>query len=311
MEIKRKGKLHPRNRHPGRYDFKVLSVLEPELSKFVAKNAYGVESIDFTSPLAVKALNRSLLISYYGLKGWDLPQNALCPAIPGRADYIHSLADLLAEVNAGVPPRGASVRILDIGTGASGIFPILGFFEYGWSFLGADVNPNSLKNFEEILKANPILREAVELRLQVDPKNVFRRMIHEGEFFEASLCNPPFHSSPEEAKGANERKWRKLGRADLLKNRHEKQVVNFGGEGAELWCEGGEIEFLRSMIFESREYQENVAWFTSLVSKSETLPKLENWVKGVRARSFRVLPMEQGQKKSRVIAWSFTRGTGK
>ena len=310
MEPKQKGRLHPRNRHPGHYDFKALSLHEPELAKFVAKNAYGAESIDFSSPMAVKALNRALLVSYYGLRNWDIPKNALCPAIPGRADYIHSLADLLQEAGTGTLPKGASVRVLDIGTGANGIFPILGFFEYGWSFVGVDVNPNSVQNFNKILEANPELANAVELRLQGDARNIFQGIIRPGERFEASLCNPPFHSSPEEARGANERKWKKLGREDLIQKRHEKQAVNFGGEGAELWCEGGEIEFLRSMIRESRDFQENVVWFTTLVSKSESLPQLEKWVKAAKVRSFKVLPMEQGQKKSRVFAWSFTKGDG-
>jgi 23S rRNA (adenine1618-N6)-methyltransferase len=310
VEPKKKGQLHPRNRHPGHYDFKALARLEPSLAQFVAPNAYGSDSIDFTEPLAVKALNRALLISYYGLKNWDIPKNALCPAIPGRADYIHSLADLLAGGSGGVsnPSKGKTIRVLDIGTGANGIFPILGFFEYGWSFVGADVNPNSIQSFGQILAANPELQGAVELRMQVDPKKIFRGIIRPGEFFSASMCNPTFHSSPDEARGANQRKWKKLGRTDVLKNRHEKQAVNFGGEGAELWCEGGELEFLKSMIQESQEFQQEVGWFTTLVSKSESLGKLEAWVKAARVRSYKVLPMEQGQKKSRIFAWSFTRG---
>jgi 23S rRNA (adenine1618-N6)-methyltransferase len=39
------------------------------------------------------------------------------PPIPGRADYIHQIADLLATCNKKVVPTGADIRILDIGVG--------------------------------------------------------------------------------------------------------------------------------------------------------------------------------------------------
>ncbi len=88
--------LHPRNRHGGRYDFAVLTACCPELAAHVAANAFGDDSIDFADPLALRALNRALLRHFYGVGTWDIPARYLCPPIPGRADYIHSAADLLA-----------------------------------------------------------------------------------------------------------------------------------------------------------------------------------------------------------------------
>ncbi len=49
-------KLHPRNRHRGRYDFKTLIVRCPELAEFVIFNLYGEEYDDFSNPKAVKIL---------------------------------------------------------------------------------------------------------------------------------------------------------------------------------------------------------------------------------------------------------------
>ena len=101
-----KTNLHERNKHRGRYDFKLLIEISPDLTEFVNKNKYGDASIDFFDPLAVKALNRALLMHFYGLKFWEIPNGYLCPPIPGRADYIHHIAELLGSNNQGKIPKG-------------------------------------------------------------------------------------------------------------------------------------------------------------------------------------------------------------
>ena len=96
--------LHPRNKHRDRYDFKQLIATYPEFSKYVKPNAFGDESIDFANPKAVKWLNKALLKLYYSIEYWDIPAGYLCPPIPGRADYIHHIADLLGSSNFGKIP---------------------------------------------------------------------------------------------------------------------------------------------------------------------------------------------------------------
>ena len=154
--------LHPRNPHRGRYDFRQLIACSPELAAFVATNEYGDESIAFADPAAVKALNRALLKLTYGITGWDIPPQYLCPPIPGRADYLHYLADLLAAGNGGIIPRGKSVRVLDIGAGANCIYPLIGHREYGWQFVGTDIDPAALDNAQRILDANSGLSDAID-----------------------------------------------------------------------------------------------------------------------------------------------------
>src|SRR5690606_2237864 len=166
------------------------------------------------------------------------PEGYLCPPIPGRGDYVHHLADLLAESNAGVIPRGAAVHVLDIGTGASAIYPLIGHFEYGWRFTGSDIDPASLKSAQAIIQANPGLRDAAEVRLQKSPAHIFKGLVEANDRFDLTLCNPPFFSSSEEATSNSERKWRGLGRAGAPGKR---PVLNFGGRNTELWCEGGEV----------------------------------------------------------------------
>ncbi|MBC9251930.1 23S rRNA (adenine(1618)-N(6))-methyltransferase [Pseudomonas alcaligenes] len=296
-----KGQLHPRNRHQGRYDFPKLIEASPELGKFVILNPYGKQSIDFANPEAVKVFNRALLRQLYGIVHWDIPPGYLCPPIPGRADYLHGLADLLAEGNDGNIPRGKAVRVLDIGTGANCIYPLLGHSDYGWRFVGADIDPQALAAAAVTVQANG-LGEAIELRRQAQPEQIFQGLIEAGERFTLSLCNPPFHSSAEDAVSGSTRKWKNLGKLDP---KRKLPVLNFGGQSNELWCEGGEAAFLRRMARESAEFAGQVLWFSSLVSKASNLPTLQAALAKAGALEVRCVEMAQGNKQSRFVAWTF------
>lgn len=298
-----KESLHPRNRHRGRYDFAALVASWPELAPFVRPNAYGDTSIDFADPLAVKVLNRAILKQFYGTDGWDLPAGYLCPAIPGRADLIHHLADLLAEANGGVVPRGEGVSLIDLGVGANCVYPLIGQAEYGWSFLGTDIDEVSLTNAAAIAEANPALDEVLELRWQRTPQQLLRGVVRSPERFDATICNPPFHASLSAAKQGTHRKWKQLGKADGIAEADPR--LNFGGQCNELWCEGGELAFIRRLIRESVEYAASVLWFTSLVSNEDHLRPLAAALKQAGVREQRVIAMAQGQKRSRMLAWSY------
>jgi 23S rRNA (adenine1618-N6)-methyltransferase len=292
-----KKQLHPRNKHRSRYDFSLLVKSCPDLRDFVLINPFGDESIDFADPRAVKTLNKALLAQYYRIKHWDIPENYLCPPIPGRADYIHYLADLLAASNHGVIPTGKSVKILDIGTGANCIYPIIGHQEYGWTFVGSDVDRGAVQSAENIISANEDLRAAIQIRLQRDPRHIFEGIIKPGESFDMSLCNPPFHASAAEAAAGTQRKLRNLGKP--------KNVLNFGGQNVELWCKGGELGFIRTMIEESHQFSGQCKWFTTLVSKSSNLPFVYGYAEKAGALHVQTIDMAQGQKISRFVAWSF------
>lgn len=300
----KKNLFHPRNRHRDRYDFAKLTAESPSLALFVRPNPNGDSTIDFADPEAVKALNRAILLTDYGIVAWDIPADYLCPAIPGRADYIHSVADLLAEAQAGKIPVGNGVRVLDIGTGANLAYPLIGRSEYEWSFVGTDIDRTALESAEKILRANPMLAKEVELRHQASPAKVFADVVKAGEYFEVALCNPPFHASLEEAAAGTQRKWRNLGKAADPKGATK---LNFGGRESELVSEGGERGFILRMIRESSRFGEQIGWFTTLVSKETNLPAVEQALIREMAAERRLIEHTQGQKKSRIIAWRFGR----
>lgn len=209
--------------------------------------------------------------------------------MPGRADYIHHLADLLAEDNRRVVPR--EINVLDVGCGANLIYPLIGHSEYQWRFTGSEVNEQAMAGANGIIAANPGLNRAIRLRRQKDPKAIFNGVIHKSDFYQATLCNPPFHASAEEAHQGSQRKLRNLGL-------DRKSPLNFGGQQDELWCEGGEVAFILRMIEESVSFARQCVWFTTLVSRKEHLPELWRALEEADVAAVRTIDMAQGRNKA-------------
>ncbi len=294
-----KTELHPRNKHRGRYDFKQLTAVCPELSASVALNKFGDESIDFSDPVAVKMLNKALLKKFYDIEFWNIPPGYLCPPIPGRADYIHHAADLLSSCNKGEVPTGENIKCLDIGVGANCIYPIIGIKEYGWSFIGSDIDIVSIESANRIIKENSLLKDKLKLRLQKNTGCIFKGIVQKAEFIDLSVCNPPFHNSLKEAREGTLRKLKNLNGTTT------KLTLNFGGKNNELWCKGGEVRFIGNMIRESKVFSSSCFWFSTLISKQASLNTIIKILKEMHPADFKIIPTGQGNKASRILAWTF------
>lgn len=291
--------LHNRNLHSSRYDFKALIKSSPKLEAFVRLNKYNDLSIDFSNAEAVIALNRALLKQFYEIKYWDIPENYLCPPIPGRVDYIHYLADLLSFKREKNIPRGKKIRGLDIGVGANCIYPLVGHKSYGWDFVGSDIDTVSIESAQRIAKNNT-LQDRITFRLQENSQSIFEGIILKDETFDFTLCNPPFHKSKKDAQEGSLRKVKNLTRKEI-----KKAALNFGGVKNELWCKGGEVAFIEKMINESVGFSKQCFYFTTLVSKKENLPSIYQALKKVKPTNIETIEMKQGQKISRFVAWTF------
>ncbi len=301
--------MHPRNQHNSNYNFDLLTKHHPKLSAFVKKSPTGRKTIDFANPHAVKSLNSALLACYYNISQWDIPEGYLCPPIPGRADYIHHIADLLAESRNGEIPEGKSIKGIDIGTGANLIYPLIGSHSYGWKFIGSDIDRTSIKSANVIIQANKGLSKFVDVRHQTDSSMIFNGVILPNEQYAFTLCNPPFHSSAKAAVEGSQRKSQNLQRNQQKRTgkvtQNAKGKLNFGGQSNELWCKGGELAFVRKMVKESVHYKTQVEWFTTLVSKKDNLKPILNDLKQLSCEKVKTINMQQGQKTSRFIAWQF------
>lgn len=295
-----KTQLHPRNKQRERYDFKTLIKTCPDLAYYVKPNAYNDDSVDFFDDKAVKTLNKALLQHFYNISFWEIPSRYLCPPIPGRADYIHHIADVLSSKNNAIIPKGKNIKCLDIGTGANLVYPIIGHQEYGWSFVGSDIDTKAIQSAQQIINNNPSLKDDIHLRLQKNARDIFKGLIQENDFFDLTICNPPFHASAKEAQASAVRKLSHL--------KHEKITtpkLNFGGQNNELWCTGGEERFIKDMIYQSRQFTAFCFLFSTLVSKETTLKPLLATLKLVEAKDVKVVNMSQGNKISRLLVWTF------
>ncbi len=283
--------MHDNNLHKHGYDLELLAQSYPQLKSHFITKEDGLISIDFTNPESVLVLNSALLKEHYGVTDWELPENYLSPPIPSRVDYILHLADLVGKNN---------ITGLDIGTGANMIYPILGTAIFNWKMVGSEVDEDSYA-FAKALQEKISLPKShkisnIKLRLQEDRGSILKNIIKPQELYDFTMCNPPFYNSEEEAFKANRRKNKNLGNGIGWRN--------FAGKSHELWCNGGEALFIKRLIKESADYKSQVGWFTSLVSRKENLLKLEKQLTKMKA-TYKVVPMNSGNKKSRFIAWKF------
>ncbi len=281
--------MHTNNIHTS-YNFDLLCKENTALSEFVFVNKHQIKTIDFSNPKAVKTLNTALLNSHYQIKKWEFPDSNLCPPIPSRVDYIHYLKDVIGNT--------PNAKILDIGTGATCIYPLLGTSVYNWQFVGCDIDNRSLKIAKAIITENN-LEPKIELRLQENSDAILKGIIKPNEKFTASICNPPFYKSKAEAQGANSRKLKGLNQNT------DSKVRNFSGNQNELWYRGGEKAFLHTYLYESTFFKDQITWFTSLVSKKENVKSMLESFKKLGVCKHKVIPMEHGNKITRIIAWSF------
>ena len=289
--------MHKRNKHKVNYSFDTLTKAYPTLEPYIFTNKHKTETIDFANPKAVKALNTALLKAYYGVDYWGFPDSYLCPPIPGRVDYIHHLSDLLKKSNI-----TKDIKALDIGTGASCIYPLLGNAAYDWTFVAVDTNEKALNLAKTIVDKNN-LRIKIQFRQQKDSAQIFKGILTKTDKFAVTMCNPPFFKSEVEALEATTRKLKGLGKAT------DTVIRNFAGQAHELWFTGGEKAFLHTYLYESSLYKEQCFWYTSLVSSKDNIKSMKKSLDKLGATAVKVIEMNLGNKKSRVVAWTFLNET--
>lgn len=157
-----------------------------------------------------------------------------------------------------------------------------------------------------IIANNPTLKDRFTLRTQHDKNRIFEGIIRAGEFFDVSVCNPPSHASLDEALKGGQLKLNNLARSrGEQRTKTESPTLNFGGLGAELWCKGGEQLLLKKLIRESQVYSTQCRWFTSLVSKADNVKPANKLIRKLGAVDIREIEMKQGNKITRVLAWTF------
>ncbi|KAI6087733.1 hypothetical protein F4821DRAFT_103611 [Hypoxylon rubiginosum] len=274
-------------------DFGLLGRRDPE---FQAVLQHG-SLLDFSDPAAVMQLTKTLLKVDFGLRV-ELPTDRLCPPVPNRHNYILWLKDLIdssgpSYLEAYDPAR--RVVGLDIGTGASLIYPLLGCAQRSaWSFVATDVDTKSLSN----ARANAVLN-GLEPRIRVVGRRdaVADPLIPLDELgiekLDFTMTNPPFYTSAAEL-------------ADLAASKRRPPNSACTGAPVEMVCAGGEVGFVRRIVRESLALHERVQWYTAMLGKQASLDVLIADLRGHGVTNYAVTAFVQGNRTRRwAIGWSF------
>ncbi|KAK2594503.1 hypothetical protein QQS21_007784 [Conoideocrella luteorostrata] len=266
-------------------DFKELSRLDANFAS-IAKG----RDIDFRDPKAVMQLTKTLLKLDFGID-MVFPDDRLCPPVPNRHNYILWLKDLLDTSS--YNRTWQKLTGLDIGTGASCIYPLLGCKQRPWSFIATDIDAESLKWAKKNVELNHLTH-----RINIVSRTPESPLIPLGELGMESIgfvmTNPPFYES-EEA---------------LLRSARQKQRPPFTactGSKTEMVTIGGEAEFVDRIFRESLTLRERVQWYTAMFGFLSSLTDFIDKLRGARITNYAVTEFVQGNKTRRwAVAWSFT-----
>ncbi|XP_054649945.1 RNA N6-adenosine-methyltransferase mettl16 [Dunckerocampus dactyliophorus] len=279
--------MHPRNRYKDKPpDFAYLASKYPEFQQHVNTSLSGRAVVNFKEPEAVRALTCTLLKEDFGLT-IEIPLERLIPTVPLRLNYIHWVEDLIDGQKQ--PRRG-----IDIGTGASCIYPLLGATMNGWYFLATEVDDICFDYATRNVEQNR-LSDLVKV-VKVPQKTLLMDALKEETeiVYDFCMCNPPFFANQLEAKGVNSRNAR----------RPPPSSVNTGGV-TEIMAEGGELEFVKRIIHDSLQLKKRLRWYSCMLGKKCSLAPLKEELRKQGVPKVTHTEFCQGRTMRWALAWSF------
>lgn len=279
--------MHPRNRYKDKPpDFAYLASKYPEFQQHVQTSLMGRPVVNFKEPEAVRALTCTLLKEDFGLT-IEIPLERLIPTVPLRLNYIHWVEDLIDGQKQ--PRRG-----IDIGTGASCIYPLLGATMNGWYFLATEVDDICFDYAKKNVEQNK-MSDLIKV-VKVPQKTLLMDALKEETeiIYDFCMCNPPFFANQMEAKGVYSRNSR----------RPPPSSVNTGGV-TEIMAEGGELEFVKRIIHDSLQLKKRLRWYSCMLGKKCSLAPLKEELRKQGVPKVTYTEFCQGRTMRWALAWSF------
>lgn len=242
-----------------------------------------------------RQLTQSLLRADFNLT-LTLPPDRLCPPVPVRWNYIRWIQDLLDTSSESYTDRyDASRHVvgLDIGVGASAIYPLLATATRAeWRMFGTDVDAHSFEWAGRNVEANGLRKRVRLVRVREEgPLIPLETLGVEGLDF--VMTNPPFYSSGEDM------------RSSYISKAAPPSAVCTGAEN-EMICPGGDVGFVSRMVEESLVLGEKVQWYTAMLGKMASLQEVVRLLKEKGVRNWAVSSLQPGKRTKRwAVAWSF------
>lgn len=281
--------MHPRNIYKTPPDFKSLALEFPDFCKYLKQDITGKVTFNFKDVNALRTLSTILLKKDFGLDV-DIPTNKLIPTIPLRLNYLLWIEDLLSIINS-----KENIYGIDIGTGASCVYPLIGAKKFGWYMIGTDIDEDSIIDARSNVARNS-LDNQIQL-LKVSGNTIFEEInIDNSEkIYDFCMCNPPFFSTPQELN-------------PFFKSRKTSRPIPknaFCASINEVVINGGEIEFISKIIEESVKFKNKIKIFTTMVGHKNSLPHLKSKLRNVDVTSFKQTEFCQGHTTRWGLAWTF------
>ncbi|KAJ3641083.1 hypothetical protein Zmor_027604 [Zophobas morio] len=279
--------MHPRNIYKQPPNFKQLAIQYPDFRKHATQDLSGKVTIDFKNVEALRALTCTLLKKDFGLD-IQIPLNKLIPTVPLRLNYILWIEDLLS-----VADRTDNIKGIDIGTGASCVYPTIAAKKNQWTMLATEIDPESIKFATENVKRNSLQNLVTVIQVKDTLLNeAVDQHPHEYDF---CMCNPPFFSTTQELHPFF--KARKQNRP------HPRNA--FCASVDEVVAKGGEVDYISRLINESKTLDTQIKIYSSMVGHKSTLPPLKKLLREVEVVSFKQTEFCQGHTTRWGLAWTF------
>lgn len=285
--------MHRRNIFRKEPDFKKLACDYQELKKFMTIGSKNKLKFDFKNPEALRALTCALLHRYFQ-KRITLPPDRMIPAVPQRLNYICWIEDLVKLIEA--QTSDLNVMGIDIGTGASCIFPILSCHRNPtWSFIGVEADAKSFSVALENVQKN-FMDERIRM-IKISTEDTLNDILCLSTYpVTFIMCNPPFFEE-------------EYGVTLELNSGRPKSSANTSDK-VESVTSGGEIAFVGHMLEQSRHLKEEVTIYTSMLGRKQSLTHFKQTLSSLNEDnlSWTWAELCQGKTIRYAIAWSFKPG---
>ncbi|KAH7924188.1 hypothetical protein BV22DRAFT_1166095 [Leucogyrophana mollusca] len=281
--------MHSRNPYRNPPDFAALARQYLPLKPYVSSAPNGTSTIDFKDPVAQRRLTEALLQRDFDIQ-LTLPDDRLCPpCLPSRLNYVLWLQDIIEVVSSKVDV----VRGVDIGTGASAIYPLLACkLDPSWIMTATDIDEASLRSARANVERNNLCDRITVLQAAHNDPIFSLLDVDINTQFDFTMCNPPFYSSAEEIASSSDAK------------EYGPSAVCTGVD-VEMITPGGESEFVTRMVTESLRHKSRCRWFTSMLGKMSTVPVVVALLRLNKIDNYAITEFVQGQTRRWAIAWSF------
>ena len=220
-----------------------------------------------------------------------IPPDTLCPTVTSRLNYLLWIRDVISKTN------DDTIIGLDIGTGATCIYPLLGCRLFLQArFICTEIDPESIKHASE-----NIARNGLDGRISLvpgEPGMVFPDALwaengrSTGGPTDFCMCNPPFYDSHDHF----ERNTSAKGGAPSS---------TLTATNSEMITEGGEKAFIKQMLLESLSLESKIRWYTSLCGHLSTVQYIIGEIKRMKISNYLVAEFAQGRTIRWGVAWSF------